>query len=154
MPAYQGTANAVVPVQSNSGPIALQKGESCYVVGQLKAGATQLPVMESNVATENFAGASIPVNIQSQGGDYAPGIGVEISYASAAGAGESVAIQESDTDADGMYVTPSATAYTIATAAALVARADLIPTGGKFIRVVRTRGANVVGCTIKITRQS
>lgn len=154
MPAYPGVALATVPVNSNISPLALYKGDSQYLVGKLAAGATQLPVSEFNVATENFAGASIAVNMESQDADTAPGVGIEILYAAAAGAGESVAVQEADTDADAFYVTPVAAAFTIATAAALVARADLIPIGGKFVRVNRTRGANNVACTIKITRQS
>lgn len=155
MPAYPGAANGTVSAKSNLSPIALQKGESCYVSGQLAAGSTQLPVNDGNVASENFAGASIAVNLQA--GDEAqppPMVCVEVWFPTGApGAGESIAIQEADTDADAFYITPTNTAYTISSFNANnVARADLSPTGGKFMRISRTRGANAIGAVIKITR--
>lgn len=153
MPPYPGAAGSFVSAKSNVGPIALQKGESHYVVGTLAASATQLPVNDGNVTFENFAGASEAVNLESQAGDAPPSVSVEILFNGAPGAGESIAIQEAETDADGFYITPSNTTYTInAFNANNAARADLSPTGGKFMRINRTRGANAVGCTVKITR--
>jgi|SRR5579859_837806 len=153
MPAYPGVAGSFVSAKSNFGPIALQKGESHYVVGALAAGATQLPVNDGNVTFENFAGASEAVNLESQQGDTAPAVSVEVLFNGAPGAGEVIAIQEAETDADGFYITPSNATYTInAFNANNAARADLAPTGGKFMRITRTRGANAVGCTVKITR--
>jgi hypothetical protein len=158
MPAYPGVANAVVPVASNISPIQLEKGESQYVFGVLAATATQLPVNDQNVALEaapiGATGASITVNLQA--GNEAqtpPMITVEIRFASAPGAGESIQIQEADTDADAFYITPAAPAYTVTVFTGLfIARVDLSPTGGKFMRVLRTKGANAVACTVKITR--
>ena len=158
MPQYPGAVGSFVPAASNSSPIALQKGESCFVLGTLAAGATQLPVNEGNVAAEAAPAAptvsSIAVNLQA--GDEAqppPMVCVEIRYASAPGAGEQVVIQEADTDADGFYITPSNSAYTVtAFNANNAARVDLSPTGGKFMRVQRTKGANAVACSVKITR--
>src|SRR6185437_15014243 len=157
MPAYPGSAGSFVPAASNASPIALQKGESCYVLGVLAVGATQLPVSDNNVAFEaapaGATKASIAVDLQSQAGDTPPMVCVEVHTNGAPGAGESFAIQEADTDADGFYVTPANATYTIAAFNTNnVARADLSPTGGKFMRVVRTKGANAVGCTVKITR--
>ena len=150
MPAY-------VAPPSNVSPIALQKGESVYVVGTLAAGATQLPLSDNNVADEAApAGASIPsiaVNLQPGfEGMPAPMVCVEIAFPSAPGASEQIEIQEADTDIDLAYITPSAAAYTVTTFTNNRARVDLSPTGGKFMRVKRTKGANAVGCRVKITR--
>jgi hypothetical protein len=158
MPPYPGTAGSFVPAPTNASPIALQRGESVFVLGQLAASATQLPVTDTNVTFEAApAGAtvaSIACNLQctSEGGT-APGIYVEVHCNGAPGAAESIAIQEADTDADGFYITPSNAAYTISSFNANnAARSDLIPTGGKFVRVLRTKGANAVGITVKISR--
>jgi hypothetical protein len=157
MPNYPGSLGAAVPVASNLSPIALQKGESAYVFGQLGAGATQLPVMESNVAFEaasvNAIQASIAVTLPVMEDSPAPMVCVEVRTNGAAVAGESFAIQEADTDADAFYITPGGASYTISTFTANnTARADLSPTGGKFMRIARTKGANAVSCTVKLTR--
>ncbi len=156
MPAFPGAANSLVSVNSNVSPIALQKGENHYVVGVLSASATQLPVTDQNVATENFAGASIAVNLESQAGDPIPGVNVEIAFPGGVpGAGETIAIQVADTHADGFFITPAAGAYTVTVFNANnVARVDLFTTGGRFLRILRTRGANNQACTVKITRMA
>jgi hypothetical protein len=157
MPSYPGAVGSFVPAVSNLSPITAQKGEGVYVLGQLAAGATQLPVNDNNVAFEAAAGAiqnSIAVDLQPTLEDSpAPGIFVEIHYNGAPGAGEIIEVQESDTDADGFYITPTAATYTVNTFNANnAARTDLIPTGGRFVRVRRTKGANAVGCTVKVSR--
>lgn len=158
MPSYPGAAGAFAPVQSNQSPIVAQKGEGVYVLGQLATGATQLPVNDTNVAFEaapaGATQASIAVDLQPTLEDSpAPGIYVEIHYNGAPGAAETIQVQEADTDADGFYLTPAAAAYTISVFNANnVARTDLIPTGGRFVRVLRTKGANAVGCTVKVSR--
>ena len=157
MPNYPGAPSATAPVTSNASPIALQKGESVYLFGVLSSTATQLPVNDNNVATEaapaGATQASIAIDIQSQAGDPPPAISIEVRYAAAPGAGESIAIQEADTDADAFYITPTNAAYTINSFSSQnTARTDLSPTGGKFLRVVRTKGANAVACTVKATR--
>jgi hypothetical protein len=97
--------------------------------------------------------ASISVNIQSQQEGPAAGVAIELDFDGVPGAGESIAIQEADTDADDFYITPTTTAYTISTFNANNnARSDLIPTGGKFLRVVRTKGANNAGIIVRVTR--
>lgn len=159
MPSYPGASGATVPVASNASPIALQKGESAYVFGVLAATASQLPINEGNVALETVANAvsqaSIAVCIQSQQGDYAPGLSIEIRFPSTPGAGGTIKIQEADTDADAFYLTMSNSAYTIdVSGGALVFRVDLIPTGGKFLRLLYTKGANNVTLWAKITRLS
>jgi hypothetical protein len=162
MPNYPGAPGATSPAASNLSPIALQRGESQYVFGVLAASATQLPVNDTNVADEAAAGqnavqASIACNLQAGSeGEPVPMVTVEVSFPAAPGAGESIAIQESDTDADAFYITPSNTAYTIATftnnSGRYVARADLSPTGGRYMRLVRTKGANAVAIRAKISR--
>lgn len=156
MPNYPGVQGSLVSAPSNASPIALHKGESAYLFGKLAAGATQLPINDGNVAFEAAGAAvqaSIAVNLQTMDDDPAPGVSVEIAYSAAPGAGESIAVQEADTDADGFYITPSNTAYTVAVFGANnTARTDLIPTGGKFLRVSRTKGANAVSATVKVSR--
>jgi len=156
MPNYPGAAGATVPVQSNASPIALQKGESVYVFGVLAAGATQLPVNDNNVAFEAASALaiqpSIAIDLQPSETNAPPMVCVEVHTNGTPGAAESIAVQEADTDADGFYITPTNAAYTIAVGASGFARSDLSPTGGKFMRVSRTKGANAVGATVKITR--
>lgn len=159
MPNFPGPLNGLVPVQSNASPIALARpGDSCYLFGVLASTATQLPVNDSNIAFEAApagAGAqgSIAVLLAAAEDAPAPAVAIEIVFPSAPGAGESIAIQEADTHGDGFFITPSNPAYTVTSFNANgVARVDLSPTGGKFMRVARTKGANAVGCTVKITR--
>lgn len=156
MPQFPGPANGTTFVQSNASPIALAKpGDYVYLSGVLAAAATQLPVADNNVTFENYAGASIAVELPQGEGQPAPSVGVEVLCNGAPGSGESIAIQEADTHADAFFVTPSNPAYTIsAFGSNNNARADLSPTGGKFLRINRTRGANAVGVTIKVTRMA
>jgi hypothetical protein len=158
MPDYPGADGSFVPVASNASPIALQKGESAYLIGLLAAGSTQLPVNEGNVAFEpasvDAAEPSLAVCLQAGAESMPPPmVCVEVRFNGAPGAGEIIAIQEADTDADGYYITPSNANYTInAFNANNAARVDLSPTGGKFLRLLRTKGANAVGCIAKVTR--
>lgn len=154
MPSFPGAAGGTAPVLSNASPIALAKpGEYCYLFGVLASTATQLPVNDSNVTTENLAGASIAVELPHAENAGPPAVSVEVLCASAPGSGESIVIQEADTHADALFITPSNAAYTINSFNTYgAARADLIPTGGKFLRVSRTKGANAVGVTVKVTR--
>lgn len=157
MPTYPGTIGGTVPAPSSVSGLGLQKGDQQYLFGVLSASATQLPVNDFNVAAEaapaGASVASISVNIQMpvESGP-PPSISLEVRYPSAPGAGEILAIQEADTDADAFYITPVAAAYTITPGGSGVFRTDLSPTGGRFIRVLRTKGANAVACTVKISR--
>lgn len=159
---YPGASGATVPVASSLSGQSLEKGDSIYLFGVLAAGATQLPINDTNAGYEAASALaiqpSISVNIQGAAEvQPAPGISVEISFPSAPGAGESIAIQEADTDADAFYTTPTNATYTIGTfttsaSGVVVARGDFIPTGGKFMRAQRTKGANAVGCKVKFSR--
>ena len=156
MPPYPGAVGATVPIRSNASPIALQKGESCYVFGVLAAGATQLPVNEGNVATEEgvVGTASIAVNLQAGSeGQPPPMACVELHFDGAPGAFE-VDIQEADTDADAFYITPTNATYQITAVNAVTqnARADLSPTGGKFMRAFVKSLTNDVDYWLKFTR--
>jgi hypothetical protein len=153
---YPGATNAIVPVISNASPIALQKGESCYVWGVLAAGATQLPINEGNVAVEEVAQgtASIAVNLQPGfEGMPPPMVCIEIHFDSTPGVFE-VDVQEADTDADAFYILPAAAAYTISAVNAVTfnVRVDLSPTGGKFMRLFMKTEPNDSDCWAKITR--
>jgi hypothetical protein len=161
MPAYPGVAGATAWVGNNTSGLQLEKGDYQYLFGLLAATATQLPVNDTNVTPEAASAAasqaSISVNLQagSEAMDAPPMICVEVRYPSAPGAGEVIAIQEADTDADAFYITPAAAQYTInngSLTSPFVARVDLFTTGGKFLRVLRTKGANAVACTVKVTR--
>lgn len=157
MPNFPGPANGTTPVLSNASPIALHKGESVYLFGVLSASATQLPVNDSNVTFETPAAspqASIAVClVGAEEGSPPPMVTVEVLTNGAPGAGETIAIQEADTHADAFFITPIAAAYTITSFNANnAARSDLSPTGGKYLRVLRTKGANAVGATVKVTR--
>lgn len=158
MPNFPGPAAGTAPFINNASPIALVRpGESCYLFGQLAASATQLPVNDTNVAGEAASAvspqASIAVLLPAAEQSGPPAVSVEVAYPSAPGAGESIAIQEADTHADAFFITPSNPVYTIsAFSTTNVARVDLSPTGGKFLRVTRTKGANAVTCTVKVTR--
>lgn len=161
MPSYPGALLATAPIFSNISPIALQKGEYCYVWGVLSSTATQLPVDDHNVVSETPAGlgvngivwSSIAVCLQSQQGDTPPMVCVELHFDAAPGAFE-VDIQEADTDADAFYILPGGTAYTINVVNATTqnARVDLSPTGGKFMRLFLKTLANAVKVRAKITR--
>lgn len=154
MPNYPGAGAATVPVASNASPIALSKGDSQYLFGILAAGATQLPVNESNVAGESPAPpqASIAVHLMPQDSGPPPMVTIEGRFSGAPGA-FNVQIQEADTDADAFYITPSNAAYTVtAVTATNIFRVDLSPTGGKFLRVLLSARANAVSFTCKATR--
>lgn len=159
MPNYQGTSGSTTlptaaPGIVNSAP-PLGRGESVYFFGVLSATATQLPVNPTNVAGETPAPpqASISVNI----GDYqeqgpAPGVCVEGQFSGAPGA-FSLQIQEADTDADVFYITPATATYTIAAVSSNnTFRADLIPTGGRFLRALLASRTNAVSLILKVTR--
>jgi hypothetical protein len=154
MPNFPGAAGGTTPVLSNASPIVLAKpGDSCFLFGVLAATATQLPVTDANVATENLAGASIAVGLPQQEEGGPPAVSVEVICAAAPGSGESIVVQEADTHADGCFIMPNNAAYTINSFNTYnVARADLSPTGGKYLRVSRTKGANAVALTVKVTR--
>jgi hypothetical protein len=155
MPNYPGASLATAPVASNFSPIALvNPGDAHYVFGVLAAGATQLPVQPGNVAGESPAApqASVAVMLPASEQGAPPMVSLEIRFSGAPGA-FNIQIQEADTDADAFYVTPSNGAYTItAVSANNIARVDLSPTGGKFLRVLLSSRTNAVSLTAKFTR--
>jgi hypothetical protein len=79
-----------------------------------------------------------------------PSVTAEIFFTANAAA-FTVLFQEADTDVDGNYITPAAAAYTVTGTTALVARVDLSPTGGRFLRPKLTVRTNAVGIVVKIT---
>lgn len=132
-------------------------GDSIYVFGTGPAGVSQSYIADSDVVSEAAsAGAtqrSLAVCLAPVAGIAGPPMmTVEIRFPSAPGANEKIEIQEADTDADGLYITPSNAAYTVTIFTNNIARVDLSPTGGKFLSILRTKGANAVGAIVKVTR--
>jgi hypothetical protein len=131
----------------------LGRGESVYLFGVLSAAASQLPPSPGNVTGEQPAPpqASVAINV----GDYqeqgpAPGVSFEFQFSAAPGAWTAV-IQEADTDNDVSYITPATATYTISSSAQFL-RVDLIPTGGRFMRVILQTRTNAVALVCKATR--
>jgi hypothetical protein len=156
MPLYPGPQGALVPTAADwAGVIALQKGEFVYVFGKLATTATQLPVDDHNVANETIlAGqASIAINLQPQFGDPPPMVCVEGVFSAAPGTFE-VDIEEADTAADGLFILPTGSSYKVqaVNATSQAFRADLSPTGGKFLRAHVITLTNAVNFRLKFTR--
>lgn len=156
MPNYPGAAASKVSVISNISPLALsQPGDAAYLFGTLSAGATQLPITDSTVTGETPAlgTASIAVTLPSRDTPGVPLISLEGFFSAAPGVFE-IDIQEADTDADGLYILPSAAAYTVTAVNATTQafRVDLSPTGGKFMRVLLKTRTNAVSLVLKATR--
>lgn len=160
MPNYPGTSGALVSAKSNASPIALAEGESCYLFGVLAASATQLPVNDGNVAGETPAAPQASIAVELTAKDAAGPVMVSVEgYFAAAPGTFSLQIQEADTDADGLYVTPTATVnpnYALYTISAVGSnqqfRADLPSTGGKFLRALLNSRTNAVSLVLKVTR--
>ncbi len=154
MPNYPlGTSTAVAPGVVAT-PTPLEIGKSVYLFGILAAGATQLPPNPTNVAGETPAvgQASVAVNIDAREGGPAPGVCFEGIFSGAPGVFE-VDLQESDTDVDADYILPTNATYKItAVTTNNTFRADLIPTGGRFMRAVLVSRANAVSLILKATR--
>ncbi len=154
MPPYHGAANSFTP-SGPGGPFAsvLRRGQSAYLFGL----PTKTPpiISDANLTLETVAAgtASIPLCIASgEPSNSPPMITVELRFSGAPGAFE-LDVQEADTDADGFYVTPSAVAYQVtAVDANQVARVDLSPTGGKFLRVLMKTLTNAVNTSVKVSR--
>lgn len=141
---YAGPANSTTtgPTYGTgnnpAGPVRLAPGDSVF----LFVGAQPTPPQ-----------ASIEVFIpQSTVGGTAPGVSFEALFSGAPGA-FSLQLQEADTDADGFFITPTQAAYTVTTVNSnQVARSDLSPTGGKFLRVLLASRTNAVNLTVKLSR--
>jgi hypothetical protein len=153
MPTYPGVGNSLTWVGNNTSGIALQKGESLYLFGVLAAGATQLPVNESNVTFETVAAgqASISIDLQGMMGDPNAVVGIELVFSGAPGI-FNAQIQLADTDADGYYATPGDPNYTITSVNAnQVAQVNVTP-GKRFLRLLMSTLTNAVNTRVKATR--
>ncbi len=157
MPSYPGVANSATVVPSNLSPISLSlPGDSCFLFGTLKAGATQLPITDTTVSGETPAAGQASIAICLAAGDNqpAPMVSLEGIFSGAPGTFE-VDVQEADTDADAFYITPAAPAYTITALGNSTSnsfRVDLQPTGGKFMRAKLVSRANNVTLILKASR--
>lgn len=156
MPAYPGAALATVPLAQ--AVTALYPGQSIYLFGVPTVTTAPVPPLDdTNVAFETVTAgeSSISVSLATGlPGNPPPMVCVEISFSAAPGAFE-LDIQEADTDADAFYILMTAnSAYKVTSvnATTFIARADLSPTGGKFMRVTIPTLTNAVKCKVKLTR--
>lgn len=157
MPLYPGVANAIAPVVSNNSGLALNPGDSVYLLGTLTAGSTQLPVGDNNVTPEAVAAGVSSISACISGRKEAggpPAVSLMLIFDANPGV-FNVQLQEASTDADGCFLTPTAAAYTITAAtqkgSRWVAFVDDIPTGGKFMRVLVSLNPNAVNILAKLT---
>lgn len=124
---------------AGSVPTSLKAGDSAYF-WNAESPEPSVPV------------ASLEVCIPVQEGGPAPAVSIELVFGGAPGA-FSFQLQEADTDTANDFITPSAAAYTITSVNSNnVARSDLIPTAGRFLRGYLSSLANNVTVTAKITR--
>lgn len=156
MPNYPGAASSKTSAPSNISPLALSTpGDSAYLFGTLSTGATQLPITDSTVTGESPAAgtASIAITLPARDGSAVPMVSFEGFFSGAPGTFE-IDIQEADTDADALYILPSAAAYTVSAVNATTQafRVDLNPTGGRFMRVLLKTRTNAVSLVVKATR--
>jgi hypothetical protein len=146
MPLYPGVAGTnTIPAQT---PASLRAGEQIYLVGTAPSGQVP-PPNDSNVVGESFVTGNASVAFTMLGpssASYAPSVSIQIQFSGAPGIFE-IDIQEADTDADNFYILPTgSTAYKITSvnATTFTAFADLIPTGGRFMRIKVVSLANAV----------
>lgn len=144
MPNYGGPANStsVGPTYGSgsnpAGPIRLAPGDSVFLFNAEQPAVPQASV-EVFLPQPNSPGA-------------AQSVSMEVFFSGAPGA-FSLQLQEADTNTDAFFITPANVTYTItAVTANQTARADLSPTGGKFLRALLNSRANAVNCTVKLTR--
>lgn len=155
MPSYPGAGGSFTPVASNLSPVSTEEADSVYLLGVLAATATQLPVNDNNVTFEAAPAGATVASIAAcitGGGETQtpPAVSLEVHTNGAPGAGETIQLQEADTDADAYYQNIGAALSTFTNN---VQRADYVNTvTGKFVRVLRTKGANAVGVTVKFTK--
>jgi hypothetical protein len=147
-----------MPAYVAANPIVLYPGDQGYAYGTVAPYAST-PTGESRTATVLATGTSsqafcIAPNINTPGN--APSISLEIIFSGDPGA-FNFQIQDADTDATSNYVTVP-TGGTITAAANLsgstfVARVELVPIKGSFVRLkTSTQTANAVTCIAKFTR--
>lgn len=158
MPNYPGVANAVVPAFTQPAflPTQILPGDSAFLFGVKAAADKAIPLSDMNVAGETptppQASVAIGIGVGAGMNNAPPMVTFEFRFSGAPGA-FNIQIQEADTDADGNYITPAAAAYTItAVNANNVARVDLSPTGGKFMRVLLSTRTNAVSLIAKASR--
>ena len=145
------TLNTVVPQ-------AIWPGDYVFLFGTPTVAGP--PFDSSNVTGETVAAGrySVPVAIPTAPArGEPPSVGVEFIFSATPGVFE-IDIQESDTDADAAYITPSSATYQVKASlqqgTVYVARVDLSPTGGTFLRLyVKTWPNAAVTVIAKVKRQ-
>lgn len=154
MPAYAGAANAITP--NPTVPTSLEPGGVPFFLFGTPTTSGQ-PISDSNVSAEIPAAGQASVSaclVPAGYGAKAPSVSLQFIWTANPGAA-TIVIQEADTDADGCYITPTNTAYTVSTFTAsganFVARVDLSPTGGRFLRIKVTATPNAAPLIAKLT---
>lgn len=115
-------------------------------------GAGQANSIQAEQPALPFAGSQVCIVPRVYSGA-APAIAFEFMFTADPGTqAAAMVIQEADSDVEGNYITMANANYTLATAAGTtVYRTDLIPTGGRFIRVKWLARANAVGVVVRAT---
>lgn len=155
MPFYPGVALAT-NVNSTPPPYCLSPGDSFYLLGTPTN--TRRSIGPDNVTGETpIAGqASDRVAIAHLHPSIVPNVGVELIFSANPGA-FNLQLQEADSDADGLFITPSPAAFTITSAtlvgALYVARVDVGTFGSRFIRMLCSLNPNAVAIIARITLQ-
>jgi hypothetical protein len=162
MPAYPGPINSDVPLQFpftqvapapappvlTPAPQGLSRGGFTWLFGIVSVPQVP-PAFENLSALAPIASQRASVQI----GNALPleSISIEVEFNGAPGAFE-IDIQDADTDADAFYQTiPNA--KIMAVSAQNIARFELNPFTGKFVRVVLKSLTNNVGLRVKVTGQ-
>jgi hypothetical protein len=150
MPLYPGVAQAITP--SAQVPLAVYPGCTAYLFGVQTD--KYKPIGDNNVTGESPTSgqASISVALASAIiGSLVRNVGVELIFNGNPGAAN-FQIQESDTDADGMFVTPSPAAFTVTTFTQVgtnwIARVDIGTIGSKFVRILASANPNSATVTV------
>ena len=162
MPLYTGQAGQTVPNYGSGSPpqalpLALHPGGSAYLFGVRTNSAN--PLGPGNIAAEKPASGASSLAVclaQSAKVSVVPNVGLEIIFSANPGA-FNLQLQETDTDADGCYITPSPSAFTITAATQIgvqyVARVDLGTIGSRFARLNVNSNPNNVGIIARLTMQ-
>lgn len=157
MPAYLGVAQAVAYDGHNVA--SLRRGSRGYFFGTRTNPAQ--PLGDGNITAEipTVGESSIEFCLakdEKDGSGIYPNVGIELLFSANPGA-FNIQLQEADTPADGLYITPTPNAFTITAVAQVgntgfyAARVDLGTIGSRFIRLFVSALANAVGLIAKVT---
>ncbi len=154
MPVYPGQLNSDVSLTFpftggllTPAPQGLSRGGFTWLVGTVVYPTTQPAAFESLVAPVASTRAAVQI------GNALPlqALSIELEFSAAPGAFE-LDIQDADTDADAFYQAIPNAAITVVSAQN-IARFELNPFAGKFVRVFMKTLTNAVGWRVKVSGQ-